>query len=182
MNAIVKAQVYSQENKQEVARLLSKDGEKYLPMKAKVVERAMTLYSQDAYGESNAIQNANWGSGRIDFQPWPFPSATKLIVDELKNTLVGGDNTFLNDLDPDFVVNDLVDYQFVKKAMGLAVGEKVPGFNAANPFDRERDRVNMSGDLAIAHSTGGTRHQARYFLQRFVGRYLYPSWSGAFCL
>ena len=43
MNAIVKAQVYSQENKQEVARLLSKDGEKYLPMKAKVVERAMTL-------------------------------------------------------------------------------------------------------------------------------------------
>ena len=70
MNAIVKAQVYSQENKQEVARLLSKDGEKYLPMKAKVVERAMTLYSQDAYGESNAIQNASWGSGRIDFQPW----------------------------------------------------------------------------------------------------------------
>jgi len=138
MNAIVKAQIYSQENKQEVARLLSKDGEKYLPMKAKVVERAMTLYSQDAYGESNAIQNASWGSGRIDFQPWPFPSATKLIVDELKNTLVGGDNTFLNDLDPDFVVNDLVDYQFVKKAMEKHSGwEKVPGFNAANPFDRE---------------------------------------------
>ena len=78
------------------------------------------------------------GSGRIDFQPWPFPSATKLIVDELKNTLVGGDNTFLNDLDPDFVVNDLVDYQFVKKAMEKHSGwEKVPGFNAANPFDRE---------------------------------------------
>ena len=138
MNAIVKAQVYSQENKQEVARLMSKDGEKYLPMKAKVVERAMTLYSQDAYGESKAIQNASWGSGRIDFQPWPFPSATKLIVDELKNTLVGGDTTFLNDLDPDFVVNDLVDYQFVKKAMEKHSGwEKVPGFNAANPFDRE---------------------------------------------
>jgi NitT/TauT family transport system substrate-binding protein len=138
MNAIVKAQVYSQENKQEVARLLSKDGEKYLPMKAKVVERAMTLYSQDAYGKSKAIQNASWGSGRIDFQPWPFPSATKLIVDELKNTLVGGDTTFLNDLDPDFVVDDLVDYQFVKKAMEKHSGwEKVPGFNAANPFDRE---------------------------------------------
>lgn len=138
MNAIVKAQVYSQENKQEVARLLSKDGEKYLPMKAKVVERAMTLYSQDAYGDSKAIQNASWGSGRIDFQPWPFPSATKLIVDELKNTLVGGDNTFLNNLDPDFVVNDLVDYEFVKKAMEKHSGwERVPGFNAANPFDRE---------------------------------------------
>ena len=138
MNAIVKAQVYSQENKQEVARLLSKDGEKYLPMKAKVVERAMTLYSQEAYGESNAIQNAKWGSGRIDFQPWPFPSATKLIVNELKNTLVGGDTTFLNDLDPDFVVNDLVDYEFVKNAMETHTGwEKAPGFDASNPFDRE---------------------------------------------
>ena len=138
MNAIVKAQIYSQENKQEVARLLSKDGEKYLPMKAKVVERAMTLYSQEAYGQSKAIQNASWGSGRIDFQPWPFPSATKLIVNELKNTLVGGDTTFLNDLDPDFVVNDLVDYEFVKKAMETHTGwENVPGFNASNPFDRE---------------------------------------------
>jgi NitT/TauT family transport system substrate-binding protein len=95
MNAIVKSQIYAQQNKMEVAQLMSKDGLGYLPMKAKVVERAMTLYDTDAYQAPAAIQNAGWGSGRIDFQPWPFPSATKLIVNELKNTLVGGDTTFL---------------------------------------------------------------------------------------
>ena len=138
MNAIVKAQEYSQQNKAEVAALLSKDGEGYLPMRANVVERAMTLYDETSYAEPDAIMNPEWQSGRIDFQPWPFPSATKLIVNELKNTLVGGDTTFLRDLDPDFVVDDLVDYEFVKIAMEKHTGWKnAPGFNAANPFDRE---------------------------------------------
>lgn len=118
--------------------MLSKDGKGYLPMKANVVERAMTLYDEASYAEPDAIKNPAWDSGRIDFQPWPFPSATRLIVDELKNTLVGGDATFLADLDPNFVVDDLVDYQFVKAAMEKHQGWKeAPGFNAANPFDRE---------------------------------------------
>lgn len=138
MNAIVKAQIYSQKNKQEVARLLSKDGEGYLPMDARVVEQAMTLYDEDSYAEPHAIQHAEWGSGRIDFQPWPFPSATRLIVNELKRTLVGGDTTFIQNLDPDFVVDDLVDYKFVRAAMDKYPGWKdAPGFNADNPFDRE---------------------------------------------
>lgn len=138
MNAIVKAQVYSQQNKKEVAHLLSKDGKGYLPMDANIVERAMTLYDEESYAEPDAIQNAEWGSGRIDFQPWPFPSATKLIINELKRTLVGGDTTFLQNLDPDFVVDDLVDYKFVKAAMDKHPGWKqAPGFNADNPFDRE---------------------------------------------
>ena len=138
MNAIVKAQVYAQRNKGEVAAMLSKDGKGYLPMPAKVVERAMTLYDEVSYAEPDAIKNPSWNSGRIDFQPWPFPSATKLIVEELKNTLVGGDTTFLNDLDPNFVVDDLVDYEFVKVAMEKHAGWKdAPGFDAANPFDRE---------------------------------------------
>lgn len=138
MNAIVKSQIYSQQNKMEVAQLMSKDGMGYLPMKANVVERAMTLYDTESYQSPAAIQNADWGSGRIDFQPWPFPSATKLIVNELKNTLVGGDKTFLDDLDADFVVDDLVDYKFVKAAMEKHTGwDQVPGFNADDPFARE---------------------------------------------
>ena len=138
MNAIVKAQIYAQKNKKEVAHLLSKDGERYLPMKANVVERAMTLYDEETYAVPDAIQHPEWNSGRIDFQPWPFPSATKLIVNELKNTLVSGDATFLNELDPDFVADDLVDYRFVKAAMEKHKGwEDAPGFNAENPFERE---------------------------------------------
>ncbi|GAB1260615.1 ABC transporter substrate-binding protein [Aurantivibrio plasticivorans] len=138
MNAIVKAQSYAQENKEEVAQLLSRDGEGYLPMKSDVVKRAMTLYDDTTYASPDAIKNPEWGSGRIDFQPWPFPSATKLIVNELKRTLVGGDATFLNGLDPDKVADDLVDYNFVKVAMQKHTGwQKAPGFNADNPFDRE---------------------------------------------
>ncbi|MCV6615955.1 MAG: ABC transporter substrate-binding protein [Cellvibrionaceae bacterium] len=138
MNAIVKAQIYAQQNKKEVARMMSRDGQRYLPMKAKVVERAMTLYDEDAYASPDAIQHPQWGSGRIDFQPWPYPSATKLIVNELKQTLVGGDTSFLKQLDADFVANDLVDYRFVKAAMETNPGwQDVPGFNAEKPFERE---------------------------------------------
>jgi len=138
MNAIVRAQIYAQQNKKEVAHMLSKDGKGYLPMKADIIERAMTLYDEDSYATPDAIQNPGWGSGRIDFQPWPYPSATKLIVNELKNTLVGGDTTFLQQLDADFVAEDLVDYRFVKAAMEKHTGwQQGPGFNADNPFERE---------------------------------------------
>jgi NitT/TauT family transport system substrate-binding protein len=107
-------------------------------MKANVVERAMTLYDQETYAEPKAIHNPDWESGRIDFQPWPFPSATKLIVNELKNTLVGGDTKFIDGLDSDYVAKDLVDYEFVKVAMEKHQGwKKAPGFNADNPFERE---------------------------------------------
>jgi NitT/TauT family transport system substrate-binding protein len=138
MNAIVRAQIYAQQNKKEVAHMLSKDGKGYLPMKADIIERAMTLYDEDSYATPDAIQNPGWGSGRIDFQPWPYPSATKLIVNELKNTLVGGDTTFLQQLDADFVAEDLVDYRFVKAAMEKHTGwQQGAGFNADNPFERE---------------------------------------------
>ena len=140
MNAVVRAQIYASQNKAEVARLLSKDGEKYLPMPAKVVERAMTLYEQNpAYIEDGAIKHAkDWGNGRIDFNAWPYPSATKLIVKEMNNTVVAGDTTFLNGLDPQFVADDLVSYEFVKNAL-----EKYPSWkndasvNPGDPFNRE---------------------------------------------
>ncbi|MDO6824895.1 ABC transporter substrate-binding protein [Marinobacter sp. 1_MG-2023] len=138
MNAIVKAQAYAQQNKKEVAAMMSRDGKRYLPMKANVVEKAMTDYDDASYGKPDAIQHPEWGSGRIDFQPWPFPSATKLIVNELKRTLVGGDTSFLKDLDADFVADDLVDYRFVKAAMEAYPGwQDAPGFDAADPFSRE---------------------------------------------
>ena len=101
--------------KAEVAALLSKDGEGYLPMRANVVERAMTLYDETSYAEPDAIIYPEWQSGRIDFQPWPFPSAT-LIVNELKNTLVDR-STFPTRFRPGLcVVDDLVDYGVRQKS------------------------------------------------------------------
>ena len=83
--------------------------------------------------EPDAIMNPEW-----QFSAMAVPIGNEVNRNELKNTLVGGDTTFLRDLDPDFVVDDLVDYEFVKIAMEKHTGWKnAPGFNAANPFDRE---------------------------------------------
>lgn len=140
MNAVVRAQVYASQNKAEVARLMSKDGEGYLPMPAKIVERAMTMYdSNKDYAASGAIKHAaQWGNGRIDFQPWPYPSATRLIVEEMNNTIVSGSSTFLKELDPQFVADDLVNYTYVKNALDkYPEWTKDPSVNPADPFNRE---------------------------------------------
>jgi len=138
LNAIVRAEIYASQNKKEVAHLLSRDGKGYLPMPVEVVERAMTFYDEADYQSPKAIQHkAEWHNGRIDFQPWPYPSATKLIVQALNETVVGGDRTFLSKLDPDFVVQDLVDYRFVRKALDkFPEWRKDPSVNPNDPFNR----------------------------------------------
>ncbi|MFZ2099453.1 MAG: ABC transporter substrate-binding protein [Oricola sp.] len=139
MNAIVRASVYASENKKEVAKLLSKDGGGYLPVPSEVVERAMLNYGDDpAYTKSGALQHADWGNGRIDFQPWPYPSATKLIVEAMNKTVVSGDTTFLDGLDPAFVADDLVNYSFVKAALEKYPDwKKDPSVSPEDPFTRE---------------------------------------------
>jgi NitT/TauT family transport system substrate-binding protein len=139
MNAIVRAEIYAQENKAEVTKMMSRDGKGYLPMPAKAVVRAMTYYDEKAYSNPDAIRHqTEFGNGRIDFSPYPYPSATKLIVEAMNETLVGGDTTFLNELDPQFVADDLVDYKHVKAAMAKYKGwERAPGVDAANPFERK---------------------------------------------
>ena len=137
MNAIVRAEVYAQENKEEVARMMSKDGKRYLPMPADAVVRAMTYYDDKAYAAPDAIRHPEYGNGRIDFSPFPYPSATRMIVEAMNETLVGGDKTFLAGLDPQFVADDLVDYAHVKAAMAKYTGwEKAPGVDPANPYER----------------------------------------------
>jgi NitT/TauT family transport system substrate-binding protein len=137
MNALVRAEIYASLHKAEVAKLLSKDGDGYLPLPAPVIERAMTYYDAAFYGESGAIRHPEWHIGRIDFQPWPYPSATKLIVGAMNETLVGGDATFLKKLDPEFVAKDLVNYDFVRNAMTKYPQWKDdPSVSPNDPFNR----------------------------------------------
>ena len=137
INAVVKAQIYASKNKAEVAEMMSRDGEGYLPMPAPVVVKAMTDYGE-SYEDSQAIQHRDWGNGRVDFQPWPYPSATRLIVEALNQTLVGGDTTFLDNLDPAFVADDLVDYRFVRTALEAnPAWTDDPSVDASRPWERE---------------------------------------------
>jgi NitT/TauT family transport system substrate-binding protein len=121
VSSLARAQVYARENRQEAARLLSKDGSGYLPQPSAVIERAMSYYDRATYGASGAIQHPDWNNNRIDFQPFPFPSYTEELVKLLKDTLVEGDNAFLKDLDPQKAHGLLVDDRFAREAI-KAVG------------------------------------------------------------
>ncbi len=136
VDAVVRAHIYASQHKEEVARLLSRDGKGYLPTPADAVVKATTDYGA-SYEQSGAIRHRAWHTGRIDFQPWPYPSATKLIVEAMNKTVVEGDTTFLKGLDPAFVADDLVDYRFVKSALERFPDWKNdPSVDKASPYVR----------------------------------------------
>ena len=117
-NAIVAAQIHLAENRKEMAHLLSKDGKNYLPFPVEVIDRAMNFYDPAYYKNMKAIQHLDWQQSRINFQGWPYPSATDFVVEQLKTkTVVTGDRAFLDDLSPEKVSKDLVNYDFIKKAL-----------------------------------------------------------------
>ena len=98
----------------------------------------MLYYDDETYGDDQAIKHPEWKAGRIDFQPWPYPSATKLIVNAMNETVVSGDTTFLKKLDPDFVAKDLVNYEYVRNAIEkYPEWKEDPSVNPADPFNRE---------------------------------------------
>jgi NitT/TauT family transport system substrate-binding protein len=137
-NAIIRAQLHLGANRKEMAHMLSKDGKRYLPFPSEVVERAMLFYDPAYYNNPHAIQNLDWGQDRINFQAWPYPSATVRIVDELKQTTVTGDSDFLTNITGEHVAKDLVQYDYVKKSL-----EQYPDWKkdpsvpqTGNPYER----------------------------------------------
>ncbi len=118
-NAVIGAQIHIAENRSEVAHMLSRDGKKYLPFPKKVVERAMMFYDPAYYNNPHAIKHPEWGMDRINFQSWPYRSATELVVSDLKQTVLTGDSAFLDKLSPQMVADDLVNYTYVKNSLNL---------------------------------------------------------------
>jgi NitT/TauT family transport system substrate-binding protein len=141
INAIVRAQLWMTKNPAKAAKVLSRDGGKYLPLPEEVLVRVFSQYDLSIYGKEKgpkAIRHPAWDIGRIGFQPYPYPSATRFIITEMGHTLMEGDTAFLKKLDADFVVNDLVDDSFVRKAIDDVGG---PGqfheINIEHPWERE---------------------------------------------
>lgn len=136
-NAIIAAQIHLAENREAMSVMLSRDGKKYLPFPKEVIKRAMMFYDPAYYKNPDAIQHPEWKQDRINFQGWPYKSATELVVTDLKQTLVTGNKSFLEDLTPQHVAKDLVNYDFVKKAL------------EANPKWRNDASVPATGDPYI---------------------------------
>jgi len=130
VNAIVNAQHWLRENRQEGAQLLSRDGPgKYTPFPSAVLERVLVPNAerQQQYVREGAIRHPEWKDERIEYQPYPFPSYTEQLVQLLKTTQVEGNNSFLASLDPAFVARDLVDDRYVKKSIAALGGMKAFG-------------------------------------------------------
>lgn len=141
-NAIVRAQLWLTENPEEAAKMLSRDGKKYLPVTEPVLRRVFTGYELERYGPGaspQAIRHPDWPVRRIGFQPYPYPSATRFIIDEIKQTRLEGDISFLKNLDSGFVAQDLVADTFVKQAIREVGGAGRFGsvIDLAAPWQRE---------------------------------------------
>ena len=72
-------------------------------------------------------------------QGWPYPSATRFVADQLRKVVLTGDRTFFKDLETDFIIKDLVNYDYVKKSL-----EKFPAWRkdlsvpqTGDPYTRE---------------------------------------------
>ncbi len=141
MNAIVRAQLWTSNNLPEAANILGRDGMKYLPVSKKVLLRVFTGYDASMYGEGvvpQAILHPEWNVRRIGFQPYPYPSATRLIVREMGRTVMEGKTAFLQQLSPQVAARELVDDTFVRKAIANAGGAgKFPSIDIEHPWDRE---------------------------------------------
>ncbi len=132
MNAIVRAQAWCIKNPRETAYLLSRDGEGYLPMPKNV------LYQVFTNPEKNQLLHPQWNVSRIGFQPFPYPSATQFIIDQMKQTLVEGNNDFLKSLDTMNATDDLVENKFVLKALNEMGGmKKFCNCDIEQPYTRE---------------------------------------------
>lgn len=120
VNALVQAQAWIQDNREQTARILSKDNaQRYTPHSYEALAQVLQpeLLNTQLYESNGAIVNTDWKEKRIDFQPYPFPSYTEELIVKLKETLVLGRNEFLGELEPSFVAKDLVDDRFVRKAI-----------------------------------------------------------------
>ncbi len=131
-NALVRAQLWCREHPQQTADLLSRDGMGYLPAPAPVLRRVF------APANPLELNHPQWQIPRIDFQPFPFPSASRFLMDEMKQTRVQGDTEFLRELDTGQAVAELVDDRFVRIALeGVGGMSRFHTGQGTNEFTRE---------------------------------------------
>ena len=138
VSAIVNAQHWINQNREGTAEILAREsGYRYTPHQQPVLTRTLVDNPKitESYLASGAIRHPTWHQERIGFAPYPYPSYTELLVQKLKDTVVQGDTSFLQSLDPTFVAQDLVDDRFVKVAIEALGG--LSAFNQPEGYQRQ---------------------------------------------
>lgn len=101
----------------------------YLPQPLPAIKTALNYRAQDY-----RIVHPDWQPQRLGYQPFPFPSFTRRLVEAMHDTVVDGDRGFLDRLDPATVHSELVDDSFVRGALGARGG--LESFGIPSDFSR----------------------------------------------
>ncbi len=120
INSLVQAAAWTKTHRAEAAALLAKQGvQKYTPHDAEVLRAVLqpepVVWAK--YERDGAVRHRDWQQQRIDFQPYPFPSYSELLIKLLKETHLAGVNTFLQELNPAEAAKELFDSRFVEQAL-----------------------------------------------------------------
>ncbi len=102
---------------------------RYLPQPKPAITAALT-YSRHDY----RVSHPEWNPQRLGFQPFPFPSFTRRLVEAMHDTVVDGDRRFLERIDPATAHDDIVDDSFARAALAAHGGPSA--FNIAPNLSR----------------------------------------------
>lgn len=110
VNSIVLAQQRINDNRSAAAAALSTGA--YLPQPLPAIKTALTYNPKDY-----RLAHPDWQPQRLGYQPFPFPSFTRRLVEAMHDTVVDGDRRFLDRLDPAVAHSQLVHDSFVRAAL-----------------------------------------------------------------
>jgi NitT/TauT family transport system substrate-binding protein len=128
-NAIYKASLWAHDNKSELAQMLGSDGGGYFPMPAKAITRALMKNDAESYGPegSGAIMHKDWNVSRVEFNPYPFPSAFDVTLDMMRRMIVDPSVALpdkIRNLNGTQVAHDIVEYEMAQTAYRMVGGKK----------------------------------------------------------
>ena len=150
-SAIYRAALWSFENREELAEILGKDGGGYFPMPTAVVSRALLKQDLETYGPdgSGAIMHPGWDVRRVNFVPYPFPSAFDTTIDLMRRMVVDPSAALPNEISTltgRQIAEQIVDYELARVGIEAAGGMGRFGIVSADPFHRrERYEVLLKG-------------------------------------
>jgi NitT/TauT family transport system substrate-binding protein len=142
VNGLVKAQQWAAQNADEVAHIISTNGDKYLPMPEPVLQRALSEYDIEIYGTKHgngAIHHPDWKVSRIGYEPYPYPPTTWKIIRLLQQTKFASkeQSAFLQSIDVNKAPDELFSVTSVVKAAEKVGGlQQFDGVDPDNPYVR----------------------------------------------
>ncbi|MBK8436404.1 MAG: ABC transporter substrate-binding protein [Austwickia sp.] len=115
-DAVVDAQRWAQTHREDVTGHLTgaTGATAYLPQRPAAIQRVLTRTPSQG---GLIRRHPDWHGERLEFAAFPYPSATRTLVDLMKQTRVDGSTEFLNRLDPSGVHDQLVDDRFVRASL-----------------------------------------------------------------